>query len=75
MKFEYFFFLMVLMLFAACEKKETQKEKLEFTEESIDFTADRSSAADSPIRLTDITKPSGIDFNHITGAFGEKWMP
>ena len=27
------------------------------------------------IALTDITENSGIDFSHVNGAFGKKWMP
>ena len=75
MKFKVFFILFILFQLVGCEKKETQKEKLEFTEEAHDFTADRSSKAINHIQLTDITIKSGIDFKHITGAFGEKWMP
>lgn len=75
MKFKIFFILFILFQLIGCEKKEAQKEKLEFTEEAHDFTADRSSKAVNHIQLTDITNISGIDFKHVTGAFGEKWMP
>jgi hypothetical protein len=27
------------------------------------------------VRFTDVTAEAGIDFTHVTGAFGEKWMP
>jgi len=27
------------------------------------------------LSFTDITEQAGIDFQHVTGAFGEKWMP
>jgi len=29
----------------------------------------------SDLRFTDVTKPAGIEFTHITGAFGKQWMP
>ncbi len=33
-------------------------------------------AAESPaFHFVDVTRESGIDFTHVTGAFGEKWMP
>src|SRR5207237_6936992 len=30
---------------------------------------------DGPLRLTDVTGPSGIRFQHTTGASGRKWFP
>ncbi|MCA0932205.1 CRTAC1 family protein [Lutimonas saemankumensis] len=75
MKFKYLLILTFLLQFMGCGKKEAPKQNLEFTRESLDFTADRSTEMISPIRLTDITEESGIDFNHTTGAFGNKWMP
>ncbi len=30
---------------------------------------------DAQIRFVDVTKASGVDFVHNTGAFGEKWLP
>lgn len=34
-----------------------------------------SSAERATIPFTDITKSAGIDFVHVNGAFGKKWMP
>ncbi|WKK64914.1 CRTAC1 family protein [Lutimonas zeaxanthinifaciens] len=75
MKFKYLFTIVILFQFSGCEKKETPKQTLEFTREGLDFTADRSNKIIDHIRMTDITASSGIDFKHINGAFGNKWMP
>ena len=32
-------------------------------------------ASDTELRFVDIAKDAGIDFVHVNGAFGEKWMP
>ena len=66
---------MILLLVTGCQKKEEKKEVLEFTEDSTSFTSDRSEEKIKAISLTDITEASGIDFTHVNGAFGEKWMP
>lgn len=75
MKHRFFIIMIILLNFGACQKKEEKKEPLDFTEESNAFTADRSSESNSAIKLTDITESSGVDFQHVNGAFGEKWMP
>lgn len=75
MKFKIIFILLILFQLIGCTKKAAEKDKLEFTEDAHDFTADRSVTAINHIQLTDITNASGINFRHVTGAFGEKWMP
>ena len=75
MDFKAFFILLLLFQLVGCGKKEAEKATLEFTDEAHDFTADRSAKTFNHIRRTDITNASGIDFMHVTGAFGEKWMP
>ena len=62
-------------LLMACGGEEQPADQPTFTRDRPSFTGDRSQAASSPIRLTDITRESGVDFVHFTGAFGEKWMP
>lgn len=75
MKYRIFVIMLILLYLGACQKKEEKKESLDFTEESNAFTTDRSDESNSVIRLTDITESSGINFQHVDGAFGEKWMP
>ncbi len=69
------FLILIAVGIVSCGKKEQQQENLEFTEESHDFTADHSSESITHIKFTDITSEAGINFQHVTGAFGEKWMP
>ena len=66
---------LALFLAAGCQKKEKPKEVLEFTEESEAFTSDKAEEKITAIALTDITDAAGLDFEHVNGAFGEKWMP
>ena len=75
MKFRSLLLLLILFQFAGCEKKEEQKEPLDFTQEEHDFTADRTTKTIDHIQLTEVTNASGIDFHHVNGAFGQKWMP
>ncbi|WP_111709929.1 CRTAC1 family protein [Lutibacter citreus] len=75
MKYQYLLILVIIVQFISCGEKEKQQEKLEFTEEAHDFTAERSNKKINHIQLTDITKKAGINFKHVNGAFGEKWMP
>jgi hypothetical protein len=75
MKYRYLFILLFIIQFTGCGKKEAPQEKLDFTEEAHDFTADQSTETISHIKLTDVTKEAGISFKHVNGAFGEKWMP
>ena len=69
-----FLSLVVLMTFA-CKKKENAVESQSFTEESHDYTSDESASKIDHIKFTDVTSEAGIDFKHVTGAFGKKWMP
>ena len=68
-------YTMLVFSFYACKKKETPQETLVFTNEEHDFTSEHASKKIDHIWFTDITEESGIDFQHTTGAFGEKWMP
>ena len=70
-----FIIVLILLNLGSCQKKEEKKESVDFTNESDAFTSDRSSKANNSIRLTDITEMSGIHFQHVNGAFGQKWMP
>ena len=66
---------LALFLAAGCQKKEKPKEVLEFTEESEAFTSDKAEEKITAIALTDVSEAAGLDFEHVNGAFGEKWMP
>lgn len=39
------------------------------------YVVESRSGRSTRLRFADITVEAGIDFNHITGAFGAKWMP
>lgn len=59
-----------------CKKKEQAPPPKPFTP-AIDtgYTKMGEEQDQSPIVFADITEEAGIDFAHVTGAFGEKWMP
>ena len=46
-----------------------------YTQTRPSFTERAGADASTSIRFTDVTAAAGIDFVHVTGAFGEKWMP
>ncbi len=75
MNIRFLIFGMALLTLMNCGKKEAPQENLDFTKEDPSFTGDRSTNVETPIKFTDITEQAGIDFTHITGAFGKKWMP
>ena len=64
-----------LLLLTACGGDEPAREKQEFTRERPDFTRDHQESDASGIFFTDVTGEAGIDFVHVNGAFGKKWMP
>lgn len=72
-----FFILQFLMIInVSCgNKKETKQSPAEFTRDEPTFTKNVSNTIQTSIRMTDITLDAGIKFTHVTGAFGEKWMP
>lgn len=70
-----FYFIAFIFLLSSCKRKEPKKESPEFAKEIPDYTGNRSNSLQSSIKMTDITNESGIIFTHVTGAFGEKWMP
>ncbi|MBR9999532.1 MAG: CRTAC1 family protein [Cyclobacteriaceae bacterium] len=70
-----FFSLILILFLSGCGKKEERIESPEFTRGDLSFTGDRQEAKFSDVRFTDITEEAGIHFKHVTGAFGEKWMP
>jgi hypothetical protein len=61
-----------------CKKEEVEPdipaEKYIKKEDVSALSAAQQQAARS-VRFTDITKSAGIEFTHVTGAFGDKWMP
>ncbi len=77
MKVTNFFIILLFLIFtlAGCGRKVAKQEELSYTKAVSDYTSDRSGSLESPIQMTDITAEAGIDFSHVTGAFGEKWMP
>jgi len=71
----FFLAILLIIVLAGCGRKVQKKEELSFTKAIPDYTSDRSTNMQSPVQFTDITTEAGIQFTHITGAFGEKWMP
>jgi enediyne biosynthesis protein E4 len=67
--------LVLLFFLAGCSPKEEKAESPEFTRGNLGFTGDRQDDNFSDVRFTDITREAGINFMHINGAFGSKWMP
>lgn len=67
--------MMLLLFVAGCQKKEEKKESPEFTEGSEAFTSEKPKQKINSIALIDITREAGVDFKHVNGAFGKKWMP
>lgn len=75
LNYRFFTLPVFVLILLSCGKKETKQEPLEFTREVPSYTGDRSSTIQAPIKMTDITQDAGIQFSHVTGAFGQKWMP
>lgn len=67
--------MMLLLFVAGCQKKEEKKESPEFTEGSEAFISEKPKQKINSIALIDITREAGVDFKHVNGAFGKKWMP
>lgn len=73
--YRFLFFIILITVLIGCGRKTPKQEAPEFTREVPDFTQDRSTTIEAPVKMTDITREAGIEFTHVTGAFGEKWMP
>jgi len=67
--------VLVALSLAGCGGQEAPREQPNFTRERPGFTQDRAAADGAALRFTDIAREAGIDFVHVTGAFGQKWMP
>ena len=66
---------LIFIQIISCENKKPTEKSLTFTEEDHDYTADNETKKIDHIQFTDVTVEAGIQFEHITGAFGKKWMP
>jgi hypothetical protein len=65
-----------LLSTAACKKNEAAPAPEPFAPEpDAGYTQTSGDEDQSPIIFADITKAAGIEFTHVTGAFGQKWMP
>ena len=71
-------FLAILLLTLSCSQEPVSKQvdtsSYTKTEVSVDSTVVEQPRLPT-ILFTDVTRESGIDFVHQTGAFGAKWMP
>ena len=56
-----------------CGEPAPERETPEYTEPS--YATSSGDEVTTRLRLTEITRDAGIEFEHVTGAFGEKWMP
>ncbi len=66
--------LLLAAIVAACGTgREDEVDTSEYAQPS--YTDVRADAASTPVRLSDVTADAGIEFLHVTGAFGDKWMP
>lgn len=65
----------LLIFISGCGKKEEKVQSPEFARSDLNFTKDRSGDQVDFVHFTDVTRDAGIDFQHVTGAFGQKWMP
>jgi len=77
MKVNYTLYILffLILAFAGCGRKVAKQEDLSFTKVVPNYTSDHSNSLEAPIKMTDITAEAGLQFTHVTGAFGEKWMP
>lgn len=66
-----------LLLLAACgqQQEAVQQEAPQYTRSVPDYATRAAHNSPPPVTFTDVTAASGIDFEHETGAFGQKWMP
>ncbi len=66
----------VLLGGCAEEEKEAAAPDTTYAQpEEASYASGRGSIEAPPLRFTDITATSGIDFMHENGAVGDKWMP
>ncbi len=66
--------LLATTAIAACGgEPEVEAERPDFTRPA--FTNREARTGSTAAYFVDITDEAGIDFRHVTGAFGEKWMP
>ncbi len=68
----------MMALLTACSEEVKEEEVPDTTyaqPEEAGYASGRGSVQAPPLRFTDITERSGIDFLHENGAVGDKWMP
>ncbi|MCY4398285.1 MAG: CRTAC1 family protein [Gemmatimonadetes bacterium] len=65
---------MLMLACAACAREEPPAESAPTYSEPSYATSPGGTVA-TRVRFTEIAAEAGIDFEHATGAFGEKWMP
>ena len=63
------------LCFYACSRQESKVQDRPPAYTNPDTNPVPVETVRSGIQFTDVTKNSGIDFIHETGAFGLKWMP
>ena len=67
---------LAISLVAACEQPEEANEQAPaYTKAAPAYATSGDRRTPPGVRFTDVTGASGIDFEHETGGFGQKWMP
>ncbi len=68
---------MALLLTAACEQQQEADPAVpaEYASTVPDYARGAVQSTTPAITFTDVTAASGIDFEHDSGGFGQKWMP
>ena len=65
-----------LLLAGCAADEEAEPERPEFARAETPAYARRSDTPSPPaVPFTDVATVAGLDFTHVTGAFGDKWMP
>lgn len=57
----------------ACGEPATERAVPQYSEPS--YATNPRGEVTTRLHFTEITREAGIEFQHVTGAFGEKWMP
>ncbi|MDT8370061.1 MAG: CRTAC1 family protein [Longimicrobiales bacterium] len=66
---------LLLLLVTGCDGDETDADPAPWARTQPAYTAREEVGGLPELRFTEITQAAGLDFVHVTGAFGEKWMP
>lgn len=63
------------LLLAACGEDAPDESSAPWATSTPGYVVGPGDSRVGPVVFTEVTAAAGIDFRHVTGAFGEKWMP